>query len=258
MAHCCANVNNMEAHVNEPNEEHDQGHAGETSEGHGKDHGEHARKEAHQPRGAAPGLQLQTVQASGSRKARSGEEERRSAAEEAMSRLARSPTTPTTHQFTELTAQTVLGALPAQAYRRVFEMAGLRVPPRESDTPAARDMRAEILGSTDAARHLRERQRYLSNRAVLLAEIRAFDITHLGTDVPELEGWHYPDGSGLSRDAESPEDEGAVVNQRQAEKVQRLMQLYSAQDITGLAAEERAAQEQEMMEVYTAFDEEGL
>jgi hypothetical protein len=35
----------------------------------------------------------------------------------------------------------VLGTLPAQAYRGVFEieMAGLRVPPRESDTPAAKD-----------------------------------------------------------------------------------------------------------------------
>jgi hypothetical protein len=67
---------------------------------------------------------------------RSGEEEeRRIAAEEAMSRCARNSTTPTTHQFTELTAQTVLGALPAQAYRRVFEMARPRVPPRrESDT----------------------------------------------------------------------------------------------------------------------------
>jgi hypothetical protein len=32
-----------------------------------------------------------------------------------MSRLARSSTTPTTHQFTELTAQTVLGALTASA-----------------------------------------------------------------------------------------------------------------------------------------------
>jgi hypothetical protein len=31
------------------------------------DHGEQARKEAHQPRGAAPGLQLHAVQAPGSR-----------------------------------------------------------------------------------------------------------------------------------------------------------------------------------------------
>jgi hypothetical protein len=93
---------------------HDKDHAGDTSEGHGRGHGEQARKEAHQPRGAAPGLQPQAVQAFGSRK-RSGEEERQIEAEEAMSRLARSSTTPTTHQFTELTAQTVLlGALPAQ------------------------------------------------------------------------------------------------------------------------------------------------
>jgi hypothetical protein len=91
-----------------------------------------------------------------------------------------------------------------------------------------------------------------------LAEIRAFDITHLDTGVPELEGWHYLDGSGLSRNAEFPEDEGAGVNQRQAEKVQRLMQLYSAQDLTGLNAEERAAQEQEMTKVYTTSDEEEL
>ena len=34
-AHCCTNVNNMEAHVNEPNEDR------------GKDHGEQAQKEAH-------------------------------------------------------------------------------------------------------------------------------------------------------------------------------------------------------------------
>jgi hypothetical protein len=137
-------------------------------------------------------------------------------------------------------------------------MAGLRVPPRESDTPAAQDVRAEILGSTDAARHLQERQRHLSNGAILLAEIRDFDTTHLGAGVPELGGWHYLGGSGLSRDAESPEDEGAMANQQQAEKVKRLIQLYNAQDLTGLNAEERAAKEQEMMEVYTAFDEEGL
>jgi hypothetical protein len=86
---------------------------------------------------------------------------------------------------------------------------------------------------------------------MLLAEIRAFDITRRGTDdVPEVEGWYYLDGSGrLSRDTESPGDEGEVVNQRQAEKVQRLIQLYSAQDLTGLTAEERADQEQEMMKV---------
>jgi hypothetical protein len=84
------NVNNVEAHVNGPKNTHDKGHAGETSEGHGKDHGEQARKEAHQPRGAAPGrLQPQAVQASGPRK-RNGEEERQIEAKEAMSRLARS------------------------------------------------------------------------------------------------------------------------------------------------------------------------
>jgi hypothetical protein len=32
--------------------------------------------------------------------------------------------------------------------------------------------------------------------------------------------------------------------------IQRLVQLYSAQDLTGLSAMERAAQEQEMMSVY--------
>jgi hypothetical protein len=50
-------------------------------------------------------------------------------AEEARSRwsrLARSSTPPTTHHFTELAVQTVLETLPAQAYRRVFEMMGLR------------------------------------------------------------------------------------------------------------------------------------
>jgi hypothetical protein len=30
-----------------------------------------------------------------------------------------------------------------------------------------------------------------------------------------------------------PEDEGAVVNQRRAEKIQRLVQLYSAMNLTG-------------------------
>jgi hypothetical protein len=124
-------------------------------------------------------------------------------AEEARSRwsrLAISPTVPTTHQFTELATQTVLRTLPAQAYRRIFEMAGLRAPPRESDTPAARATRAAILRSTDTARHLRERQRHLSNGAMLLAEIRAVDITDQcpkqetttsstdDDDVPELEG----------------------------------------------------------------------
>jgi hypothetical protein len=37
----------------EPNKEYDKDHAGETSEGHGRDQG----KEAHQPQGAAPRLQ---------------------------------------------------------------------------------------------------------------------------------------------------------------------------------------------------------
>jgi hypothetical protein len=61
---------------------------------------------------------------------------------------------------------------------------------------------------------------------VLLAEIRDFDITDL---CPELEGWHHRGGSGLSRDTQSPEAEGAVVNQRQAEKVKRLMQDVTSQ-----------------------------
>jgi len=87
-------------------------------------------------------------------------------AEEARSRwsrLAISPTVPTTHQFTELATQMVLRTLPAQAYRRIFEMAGLRAPPREIDTPAAMATRAAILRSTDPARLLRERQRHVSN-----------------------------------------------------------------------------------------------
>jgi len=108
-------------------------------------------------------------------------------AEEARSRwsrLAISPTVPTTHQFTELATQAVLRTLPAQAYRLIFQMAGLRAPPREIDTPAAMATRAAILRSTDPARLLRERQRHLSNGhlsngAMLLAEIRAFDITDL-------------------------------------------------------------------------------
>jgi hypothetical protein len=53
--------NNTEAHVKEPNKEHDKDHAGETSEGHGRDQG----KEAHQPQGAAPRLQRPPVQAPG-------------------------------------------------------------------------------------------------------------------------------------------------------------------------------------------------
>jgi hypothetical protein len=127
-------------------------------------------------------------------------------AEEARSRwsrLAISPTVSTTHQFTELAAGRADGAQDtagAGVYRRIFEMVGLRAPPRESDTPAARATRAAILRSTDTARHLRERQRHLSKGAMLLAEIRAFDITDLcpkqetttsssdDADVPELEG----------------------------------------------------------------------
>jgi DNA-binding NtrC family response regulator len=46
-----------------------------------------------------------------------------------------------------------------------------------------------------------------------------------------------------------------MANQRRAEKIQRLVQLYSAQDLTGLSEMERAAQRQEMMSVYRAFDE---
>jgi hypothetical protein len=87
-------------------------------------------------------------------------------AEEARSRwsrLAKSPTVPTTHQFTELATQAVLRTLPAQAYHLIFQMAGLRAPPREIDTPAAMATRAAILRSTDTARLLRERQRHLSN-----------------------------------------------------------------------------------------------
>jgi hypothetical protein len=83
-----------------------------------------------------------------------------------------------------LATQMVLRTLPAQAFRRIFEMAGLIAPPREIDTPAAMATRAAILRSTDPARLLRERQRHLSNGhlsngAMLLAEIRAFDITDL-------------------------------------------------------------------------------
>jgi hypothetical protein len=79
---------------------------------------------------------------------------------------------------------------------------------------------------------------------MLLADIRDFDITRLDTGVPELEG--------------DPEEDGSVVSQRQAEKTRRLMQLWSAQDLTSLDTKERAVQEQEMMKVYTTFDEEGL
>jgi hypothetical protein len=39
------------------------------------------------------------------------------------------------------------------------------------------------------------------------------------------------------------------------EKAERLVQLYSAQDLTFLPAKERVAQEQEMMKVYMDFDE---
>jgi hypothetical protein len=49
-----------------------------------------------------------------------------------------------------------------------------------------------------------------------------------------------------------------VANQRRAEKLHRLLQLYSAQDLTGLPAMERAVQEQEMLGVYMAFDDEWL
>jgi hypothetical protein len=151
--------------------------------------------ERHQPTSGAtaPGLQLQAVQAPGPRERSGEEEERQIAAEEAMSRFARNPTTPTTHQhqFTELTAQQRCSGhcLPAQAHRRVFEMEGLRVPPRESDTPVARDMRAEILGKAQALRDLvsrvrdtceAERQRHLGNGAMLLVEIRAFDFIRPG------------------------------------------------------------------------------
>ena len=132
----------------------------------------------------------------------------------------------------------------AQAYRRIFEMAGLRAPPRESDTPANMATRAAILRSIDTAQHLRERQRQLSNAACPKQETTTSstdddDVPELegstdDDDVPELEGWHYRDGSGLPRDAESPEDEGAVVNQRRAEKNQRLVQLYSTMDLTCL------------------------
>jgi hypothetical protein len=53
--------NNTEPHVKEPNKEHDKGHAGETSEDHGRDQG----KEAQQPQGAAPRLQRLPMRASG-------------------------------------------------------------------------------------------------------------------------------------------------------------------------------------------------
>jgi hypothetical protein len=54
--------NNTEAHVKEPNKEHDKGHAGETSE---KAMAETEGKEAHQPQGAAPRLQRPPVRAPG-------------------------------------------------------------------------------------------------------------------------------------------------------------------------------------------------
>jgi hypothetical protein len=55
-----------------------------------------------------------------------------------------------------------------------------------------------------------------------------------------------------------PEDEGAVVNQRRAEKIQRLVQLYSTMDLTGLSARQRVHQEQEMRNMYVRGQERGL
>jgi hypothetical protein len=70
------NAKNKRAHVNGLKKRHDEDQAEETSEdhGHGKDHGEQARKGGHQPSGATTGLQLQTVQAAGPRE-RSAEDE---------------------------------------------------------------------------------------------------------------------------------------------------------------------------------------
>jgi hypothetical protein len=56
----------------------------------------------------------------------------------------------------------------------------------------------------------------------------------------------------------APENEDARANQRRAEKIQRLVQLYSELDLAGLSAMQRAPQEQEMLSVYQAFDEEWL
>jgi hypothetical protein len=72
---------------------------------------------------------------------------------------------------------------------------------------------------------------------MLLAEIRAFNFIRPGDEVPE------------------PEDEGAVVNQRRAEKVQRLVQFYSAMDLTGLPPRQRVQQEQKMRSMYGAQSE---
>jgi phosphoribulokinase len=51
----------------------------------------------------------------------------------------------------------------AQAYRRIFEMMGLRVPPREGDASAARDLRKEILGSVDTAQHRNTYEKGIDN-----------------------------------------------------------------------------------------------
>jgi hypothetical protein len=67
---------------------------------------------------------------------------------------------------------------------------------------------------------------------MLLAEIRASNFIRPGDEVPE------------------PEDEGAVVNQRRAEKIQRLVQLYSAMDLTGLLPRQRVQQEQNMRSIH--------
>jgi hypothetical protein len=73
-----------------------------------------------------------------------------------------------------------------------------------------------------------------------LAEIRAFNFIRPGDEVPE------------------PEDEGAVVNQRRAEKIQRLVQLYSAMDLKGLPPRQRVQQEQKMRSMYVRGPERGM
>jgi hypothetical protein len=64
-----------------------------------------------------------------------------------------------------------------------------------------------------------------------------------------------PGQSEAKGEGPAPEDMDAIANRRRAEKIQRLVQLYSTMDLTGLSPRQRVQQDQEMRSMYGAKSE---
>jgi hypothetical protein len=216
--------NDKEAHVKEPNKEHDRDHAGKPSEGHGRDQGEEAREEAHQPRGATPRLQIPPVQASSSREGSKKEchqdgprsTKMRPADRDAM-------------------------IMPEWLIHRYHQEE--RIDETDRDQQYCRVIDQEALDE------------YYSSTPDVLTKPLAED--KLRTSRRQMYG-HEPEQAEAKDDGPAPENMDAETNQQRTERIHRLVQLWSERDLTDLSTTQRAAREQEMASAYQTFDEEGL